>query len=92
MADSDYDQDADLSKEEVFLTDRVERDRYSEYFYDLYDDMTQFIEKNTLLILDQNNFDDFLGFCLENMNQSAVESDLAEQDYQVKKQNQEDLE
>lgn len=89
MADSDYDQDAihsDPSSEE-FRAGRAERDRYFDYFYDLYDGMHQSINDNCLLILDQDNYDDFLGFCLENMNHERVEADMDTEEYQIEKQN-----
>lgn len=73
MADSETEADHTIQE----LTDEsIDRNHYFDYFYDLYEGMHQFKDQNCLLVLDQDNFDDFLGFCLENMNQEIVDADI----------------
>ncbi len=74
MADSDPEHDS--IADDAIVDDGIDRSRYFDYFYDLYDSLHQFTDQNCLLVLDQDNFADFLIFCTENMNQEVVDGDI----------------
>jgi hypothetical protein len=67
MADSDHEFDHTAQGS----TDWVD------YFYDLYESLHQFRDQNCLLVLDQDNFQDFLELCMDNMNQEVVNSEIS---------------
>ena len=76
MADSDLELDH-TAQVWTEAEDWVDRSHYFDYFYDLYESLHQFTDHNCLLVLDQDDFSDFLEFCMENMNQEVVNAEIS---------------
>jgi hypothetical protein len=53
-----------------------ETDRYFDYVYDIYEQMSALIEEQGLYLLDDNNFADFFTFYTKHMNRELVDQQI----------------
>ena len=53
-----------------------DQDRYGDFTYDFYDAINQYVEDRSLLILNNNKFDDFFNFCMNHINTDEVDNTI----------------
>lgn len=65
---------------EIYHEDYDDSDRYFDFFYKFYKNISKYIYNKVYDILDNNNFVDFFDFCVKHMNREIVDDIILSRD------------